>query len=155
MMNMLEVFTGRLNALKAEVRNLKTAHFKTSTALAVASQNSQVSFALKAYGTYAISVMSEKKAIVTLTTADGTNMVSAVYLKGATPSNLNRRRVFVDRLNSSAGQARFAIWVYSQNPDDFTALSGGGQIDVSYAIECVGTSRFNVSIEYVDYDKGY
>jgi len=153
-MKISNILWDRVKNIEKEIKNLKTARFKTASTISTMTKNSSVTLPLKLFGdplTY-YEIISSKRAIVTLTTTDNTNMISALYLDGVTPSNLNDRYVFVHKLNSNAGQSRFAIYVYSQNENDFNVLSGGGSVSVSYNIQGVGSSQFNISISYEDFD---
>lgn len=156
-MKLIDIFNQKIHYLKTEITNLKTAHFKTATSLATMSVDSSISLQLKLYGnpmTY-YEMITEKKAIITMTTLDNTEMIGSVYLKGMTPSTINDRRIFCEKLSSTNGQLRFAVYAYSQNESDYNTLSGGGQIFLEYNIECVGTSRFVVNISYEDFYKGW
>ena len=144
----------KLNYIGKEIKNLKTARFKTSTMISTMTVDGSVTLPLKLFGNPGAyyEIISSKRAVITLTTADNTNMISSLYLNGITPSTTNNRYIFVKRLNSSSGQSRFAIYVYSQNTDDYNTLSGGGSVSVSYNIQGVGSSRFSMSISYEDFD---
>lgn len=154
-MELIKEFNQRINNLKNEITNLKTAHFKTATTLSTMSKQGSISLDLKLYGTSYYEVISEKRAVITMTTSDDTNMIGAVYLLGVTPSNVDDRRIFCERLSSGSGQLKFAIYVYSQNETDFETLYDGGSVTLNYNIECVGTSRFTVDIKYEDFYKGW
>ena len=120
-MKISDLMWSRIKNIEKEIKNLKTARFKTATTISTMTQNSSITLPLKLFGdpsTY-YEVISSKRAVITLTTADETDMISALYLDGVTPSNLNDRYVFVHKLNSTAGKARFAIYVYSQNQNDY------------------------------------
>ena len=153
-MKIADVMWDKIKYIEKEIKNLKTARFKTASTISTTTQENSITLPLKLFGnpsTY-YEVISSKRAIVTLTTADNSNMISALYLKGITPSNLNDRYIFIHKLNSSAGQARFAVYVYSQNVNDFNTLAGGGSVNVSYNLQGVGSSRFTMSINYEDFD---
>ena len=153
-MKIANILWDRLNYIQKEIKNLKTARFKTASTISTMTTNNSVTLPLKLFGnpmSY-YEIISSKKAIVTLTTLDGTNMISALYLDGITPSNTNNRYIFINRVASSAGQAKFEIYVFSQNTNDFNTLSGGGSVSVSYNIQGVGSSRFSMSISYEDFD---
>ncbi len=79
-------------------------------------------------------------------------MISSVYLNGVTPTNTDRRFIFIHKLASGDGVTKFAMYVYSQNSNDFDVLSGGGSINVNYSIQGVGSSQFNMNITYEDFD---
>lgn len=154
MMKIADVLWERIKNIEKEIKNLKTARFKTAATISTITQNSSITLPLKIFGdplTY-YEVISSKRAIVTFTTTDNTNMIGALYLDGVTPSNLNKRYIFVHKLNSSAGQSRYAIYIYSQNEGDFNTLSGGGSVNLSYNIQGVGSSQFTMSVSYEDFD---
>lgn len=153
-MNLTQELVKKIEYFRKEIRNLKTAHFKTATTLATASQSGSVSLPLQLFGDPGIYwlVASSKKAVVTLTTTDNTNMISALYLTGVTPSNVDDRRIYVYRVASNPGECKFEIAVYSENQNDYDTLAGGGSINVSYNIQAVGTSNFNVSVTYKDFN---
>lgn len=153
-MKIADIMWQRIKNIEHEIKNLKTARFKTASTISTTTQNGNVTLPLKLFGnpsTY-YEVISSKRAVITLTTSDNTNMISALYLDGITPSNTNDRYIFVHKLNSNAGKSRFAIYVYSQNENDFNTLAGGGSVNVSYNIQGVGSSRFTMSINYEDFD---
>lgn len=153
-MKIADMMWNRIKYIEQEIKNLKTARFKTASTISTITSDNSISLPLKLFGdasTY-YEVISSKRAVVTLTTADNTNMISALYLKGVTPNNLNDRYIFIHKLNSAAGQARFAIYVYSQNVNDFNTLAGGGSVNVNYDIQAVGSSRFTMSIKYEDFN---
>lgn len=153
-MKISDVFIKKMEYFKKEIRNLKTAHLKTATTLATTSKSGAVSLPLQLFGDPGVYwlVASSKKAVVTLTTTDNTNMISALYLTGVTPSNVDDRRIFVYRVASNPGECKFEIAVYSENQNDYNTLSGGGSVNVGYNIQAVGTSNFNINITYKDFN---
>lgn len=153
-MQIYDILWDRINKIGREIKNLKTARFKTASSFSTMTQNNSVTLPLKIFGNPSsyYEIISSKRAIITLVTADNTNMLSALYLSGITPSNTDNRYIFINRLASSAGQSKFELYVYSQNTNDFNTLSGGGSVNVSYNIQGVGTSQFTMSIEYEDYN---
>lgn len=153
-MKIADVLWERIKNIEKEIKNLKTARFKTAATISTMTQDNTITLPLKLFGDplYYYEIISSKRAVVTLTTTDNTDMISALYLKGVTPSNLNNRYIFVHKLNSTAGKARFAIYVYSQNENDYNTLAGGGSVNVSYNIQGVGSSQFTMSINYEDFD---
>lgn len=153
-MKIADTLWERLKYIGQEIKNLKTAHFKTASTISTMTVNNTVSFNLKLYGNPMLyyEIFSAKRAVVTLTTTDSTNMISALYLRNLTPSTTNNRYIFTHRLASQPGEAKFVIYVYSQNQDDYTTLAGGGSVSVSYDIQGVGSSQFTMSISYEDYN---
>lgn len=141
------LYVTKINEIQRELRNLKTAHFKTATTIETTTAEQTLNFTLEIAG---LDVVSTKTAVLTMTSLDGSNMLSALYLKGATPDNLNDRFVFVNRRASGTGQAKFDVVVYSGNMDDWTTLEGGGTVNLSYTVQMVGSSRFSVSLSYKD-----
>ena len=93
-------------------------------------------------------VISTQRAIIALITNNNTNMLSACYLVGATPTSLDMRTVQIQRLKPTNGIIRFGIAVFSQNPNDYTTLGGGGSVNLSYTIQAVGSSNFSLSVSY-------
>lgn len=153
-MNIANILWDRIKNIEKEIKNLKTARFKTASTISTITASGSVSLPLKIFGdpsTY-YEVISSKKAIITLNTLDNTNMISALYLDGVTPSNTNNRYIFINRVASGAGQAKFELYVYSQNTNDFNTLNGGGSVMVNYNLLAVGSSRFSMSITYEDFD---
>lgn len=153
-MNIAQEFIKKVEHYGQEICSLKTAHYKTATTIATTSQNGAISLPLQLFGDPGVYwlVASSKKAVVTLTTTDNTNMLSAVYLTGVTPSNVDNRRIFVYRVASNPGECKFEIAVYSENQTDYNTLAGGGSVTVDYNIEAVGTSNFNMEITYKDFN---
>ena len=149
-MNIADEFWMRINNIGKEIKNLKTAHFKTASTIDTMSANGSLTFDLKLYGNPLAywEIFSKKRAVITLTTTDNTNMISALYLRGVTPSNTNNRYIFTHREASGQGEAKFSVYVYSQNEDDFNTLSGGGTVTLNYGIQGVGSSQFTMSIAY-------
>lgn len=144
----------KLKTIEREIYALKTAHFKTATTITTTDVDSTVTLPLKLFGTPGLyyEVISSKRAIVTLESTDGSNMLSALYLKAVTPSNVNNRRIFVKREAGDVGKAKFAIYIYSQNSDDYDTLAGGGAVDLTYAIQGVCSSKFTINVTYEDFD---
>lgn len=142
-----ELFYRRLNDLKREIRYLKTAHFKTATTINTMILNQNLNFSLTLDGLSG-NIFSTRRAIITLNTDDGSEMVSSCYLNGITPSNLNNRFVFIKRIASDAGQVKYDVAVFSQNADDYDTLAGGGSVNLTYNIQAVGSSKFSLSVEY-------
>jgi len=144
----------RINNIGREIKNLKTARFKTASTISTITADGTVNLPLKLFGNPSAywEIISSKRAIITLTTQDNTNMISAVYLNGVTPSNTNNRFIFINKLASNAGVAKYAMYVYSRNTNDFDTLKGGGSVNVSYNIQGVGSSRFTMTITYEDFD---
>lgn len=145
-MNGANLYDKMRNDLKREMRDLKTAHFKTATTIQTMTATQSLSFSLQLNPNYEI--FSSTRAIITLTTSDQTEMVSACYLQGVTPDNLNYRYPFVKRLSSPAGTVKYEVIVYSQNESDYNTLVGGGSVNVNYTVQLVGSSKFTVSVAY-------
>lgn len=145
-MNNGELLDKKIKYLKQELRNLKTAHFKTATTISTMEASTSANFSLM-LDSLTGQIFSTQRAIITLTT-DGPDMIGACYLDGATPSNLDSRFVFVNRLSSPSGTAKFEIIVFSQNVNDYNTLSGGGSVNLSYNLKLVGSSKFTTSVSY-------
>lgn len=146
-MSQEQVYAERLKNLEREIRQLKTAHYKTATTINTMTSNVNISFSLT-LDLLSGSVYSTQRAIITMTTADNTDMISACYLVGITPNNYNNRYIIVNRLQSPAGQAKYEVIVISQNADDFNTLYGGGSVNLGYTVQLVGSSKFTTSISY-------
>jgi hypothetical protein len=142
-----DLFYKRLNDLKREIRYLKTAHFKTATTINTMTLNQTVNFSLTLDGLSG-NIFSTQRAIITLTTDDSSEMVSACYLNNMTPSNLDDRFIFIKRVASNAGQVKYDVAVFSQNANDYNTLYGGGSVNLSYSLQAVGSSKFSISVEY-------
>lgn len=146
----------KINYFKNEIRNLKTAHTKTATAIATTWTTDLITIRLKLYGDPMVyqEVIGSKKAVIRLTSEDSTNMVSAAYLFNMSPGDLKDRHIFIRRRAANRGEAVFEVSVYSQNADDYNWLSGGAgrYIDVDYVIMSVGSSKFSTSVSYEDYN---
>lgn len=143
-----EIFAMKIKALEKEVRALKTTHIKTATTISTMEASASITFNLFMPDAYTI--VSDKRAIITLTTADGTDMISACYLDGVTPANLNSRYPFIYRINSPAGQAKYEVVLLSQNANDYQTISGGGSVQLNYNLKLIGSSKFTVSVSYTD-----
>lgn len=147
------LFYEKIKDLRARVRQLKTAHVKTATTISTASKAASVNFSLK-LDTLSLEVFSTKRAILTLTTSDDSEMLTACYLQGETPTSINGRQVEILRLQPQEGVARYGIAVTAGNESDFNTLNAGGSVNLTYTIEAIGTSDFNLSVEYKDIDGG-
>lgn len=145
-MSQANLYDEKIKWIERELRNLKTAHFKTATTINTMTNVLSLSFSLIISDEYTI--CSSQRAIITLTTEDDTDMISACYLSGVTPSNLNQRFPFVKRIASGNGEAKYEVSVFSQNPDDYTTISGGGTVNLDYNVQLVGSSRFTSSVNY-------
>lgn len=146
-----ERYAKRITDLEREIRELKTAHYKTATTISTMTETMLLSFDLKLYD---YEIWSDKRAIITLTTTDGSNMISACYLNVKVPSSLNDRFWYINRLSSGDGEAKFEVLVYSQNNDDWTTLFNGGSVTVVSNVQVVGSSEFTYSIEYKNVEGG-
>lgn len=152
-MNQEQLYSERIKNLEREIRNLKTAHFKTATTISTMETTVGTAFSLT-LDSLSGQIYSTQRAVITLTTTDGTDMISACYLEGVDPSNLNNRFAFVKRIQSPAGTAKFDVTVFSQNADDYNTLAGGGSVNLSYTLRLVGSSRFNATVTYRSIDGG-
>ena len=141
-----KLFDERMIALETEIRNLKTAHLKTATTISTKTANQALNFSLYLPDEY--SILSTQRAVITMTSKNNTDMISSCYLVSVTPSNLNDRFVFIKRVQSPTGTAKFDVVVFSQNQDDYDTLSGGGSVNLNYTVQLVGSSDYNVSVEY-------
>lgn len=141
-----EIFAMKIKALEKELRDLKTTHIKTATTINTMEQSTSASFTLTMPDPY--TMVGSKRAIITLTTADGTDMISACYIDGLTPANLNDRYPYIYRLSAPTGQCKYEIVVVSQNANDYQTISGGGTVNLSYNVKLVGSSQFTTSVEY-------
>ncbi len=148
-----DILYKKIKDLEAKVRYLKTTHFKTATTISTLSKDVGVNFSLT-LESLSGSIYSTKRAVISLTTTDGSDMVSACYLKGATPTSIDDRQLEILRLQPQDGVIRYGVAVTSGNADDYDTLSGGGLVNLSYTIELVGTSNFNVSVEYKNINGG-
>lgn len=152
-MKLNEALIKKLNWISNEIKNLKTAHFKTATSIATKEMETNIAMSLKLTGTpsdYYREIVSTKRAIITLTTTDNSNMISAVYLKGVNPTNLNDRYLFVKRVAGASGKSIYSLWIYSLNQNDRATLEGGGSINLNYTLQAVGSSDYTISVSYKD-----
>lgn len=145
-MNPEQLYDRRIKDLEKEVRNLKTGYFKTATTINTMTQNQTLNFSLSLNPN--AEIFSTQRAIITLDILDNSNMISACYLTGVNPNNLNNRFAFVKRLQSNNNQVKYEVLVYSQNPDDYETLAGGGSVNLTYTVQLVGSSRFTSSVNY-------
>lgn len=137
----------KLKSLRNEVRNLKTAHIKTASTISTMTQAVTVNFSLQ-LDDLSGQIFSTQRAVITLTSADGTEMVSACYLQGITPSNIDDRYIEINTLQPQGGKARYGVAVTVGNFNDYQTLVGGGTVNLSYTLQLVGTSRFTASVSY-------
>jgi len=145
-MNPEQLYDRRIKDLEKEVRNLKTGYFKTATTINTMTENQTLNFSLSLNPN--AEIFSTQRAIITLDILDDSNMISACYLTGVNPKNLNNRFAFVKRLQSNNNQVKYEVLVYSQNPDDYETLAGGGSVNLTYTVQLVGSSRFTSSVNY-------
>lgn len=150
-MNSGDLMWEKLHYLKNELTNLKTATVKTASRIATTSASLSLHFSL-AIEPLSTSMDSTKRAIITMQSTDGTDMLVACYASGITPANLDQRFLFIQKAARSSvdGVATFEVAVNSQNPNDFNTLSQGGSVELDYNIVVVGTSKFNASVSYID-----
>lgn len=146
-MDLGKLYDNRIMELEREVHNLKVAHFKTATTISTMANNQTLSFSLM-WDELSGQIFSTQRAIITMVASNSTDMISACYLSGLTPSTLDDRYIFIKRLDSSAGQVRFGVTVFSQNYSDYETLSGGGSVNLSYTVQLVGSSKFTASVSY-------
>ena len=145
-----ERYAKRITDLEREIRELKTAHYKTATTISTMTKTQLLSFDLKLYD---YEIWSNKRAIITLTTTDGSNMISACYVN-VKPTSLDDRYYYVNRLSSGDGEAKFEVLVYSVNNTDWTTLFNGGSVDIFVNAQMVGSSDFTYSVEYKNIEGG-
>lgn len=137
----------QIKYLQSEITSLKTAHVKTATTISTMELSKSINLSLM-LDPVTTEIFSSQRAIVTMTSSNSTNFISACYLDGVTPSNLNSRFVYVNRISSANGQGKYEVVVYSQNPDDYTILSGGGSVNLTYNLKLIGSSKFTASVDY-------
>lgn len=137
-----------------EIRNLKTAHVKTATTIATLEKGASVTLPLHLFGSAGQywEIISNKKAVFTLTSTDGTDMISALYVDNMTPQNFNDRYVFIRRRASTSGSVIYEMYAYSYNTSDYNTLAGGGSVNLNYNITAVGSSDYALSVAYEDFD---
>lgn len=147
-MNNENLYNQKIISLKNEIRYLKTAHYKTATKISTMQNSVSINFSLFLNpDTYEI--YGDKRAIITLTTSDNSDMISSCYIDEVGPSLVSDYRfVSVDRITSDVGKVKYEVIVMSQNPDDYTTLIGGGSINLNFTATLIGSSRFITSIEY-------
>lgn len=144
-------YNKRINTIRSEIRNLKTAHFKTATKISTIEKTYNINFSLY-LDTLTGEMYGDKRAIITLTTEDNSEMISACYVDGIDPAFVaNNRFLAVHKITSDPGEVKYEIIVISQNPNDFNTLWGGGSVNLNYTIRLVGSSQFNISVEYRNY----
>lgn len=146
-MNQEFLYAQRIKTLRREIRQLKTAHYKTATTISTLESDAALSFSLM-LDTLSGSIYSTQRAIITMTASDNTNMISACYLVGVTPDNYANRYPAVRRMQAPPGQSKYEVAVTSQNADDYNTLAGGGSVNLSYTVRLVGSSEFNVGVSY-------
>ena len=145
-------YNKKINYLKNELRNLKTAHFKTATTIETMTVNTSVSFSLY-LDPITNEIYGDKRAIITLTTADNSEMLSACYIDGL-DANMNNRYLRVQRITSTSGAIKYEIIITSSNMDDYNTLAGGGSVNLSYGVTLVGSRQFIPSVEYRNFFGG-
>ena len=152
-MNDAALLDQKLKYFRQELTNLKTSHIKTATTISTMEATTSVNFSLT-LDNISGQVYSTQRAVITLNSLNSTNFVSACYLDGATPTNLDSRMVYVERLNAGAAECRFGIAVFSNNPSDYTTLAGGGSVNLTYNIRLVGSSKFSTTVTYKSINGG-
>lgn len=147
-MNGEQLYAEKINAIEREITTLKTAQTKSAATIVMATDTVNLNFTLRDVNTMA----SDKRAIITLTTDNGEDMISSCYLVGITPSNYNNRYCFIDRGQPSMSESVFEVYVYSANSDDWQTLEDGGTVNLSYTVQLIGSSAFTTSVEYKNID---
>lgn len=148
-----EVLYKKLKDLQKKVRFLKTTHYKTATTISTRTKEINVGFSLQ-LDSLSGDVYSTRRAVISATTTDGSDMVSACYLKDATPTSIDDRQVEILRLQPQDGVVRFGVAVTAGNASDYNTLAGGGAVNLNYTIQVVGSSNFNIGREYRNIDGG-
>lgn len=150
----IDLYNKRINALKAEIRYLKTAHFKTATKISTMTATIPITFSLYLNNNTG-DIYGDKRAIITLETLDNSEMISSCYVNNLTPSFINDNRYLsVNRITSDIGEIKYEVIVISQNYDDFVELSNGGSINLNFTLTLVGSSRFTPSVVYRNFFGG-
>lgn len=145
------LYDKKLKDLEKELRNLKTAHFKTSTTISTMQKEASIELDLVLDN----DVHSDKRAIVELETVDNTEMISACYIKNMDISDIEDGRfISIQRINSDVGKVKYEIIVLSTSYDDFITLDGGGSVKLNYDLVLIGSSGFNVKISYRNFFGG-
>lgn len=142
----INLYNKKINNLKREIRNLKTAHFKTATTIKTMSSTTNITFSLY-LDTNTNEIYGSERAIITLTTTDNSEMISACYINELN-ANLDDRYLRVQRITSDPGTIKYEIIIISYNQNDYTILGGGGSVNLNYTLTLVGSSKFTSSISY-------
>lgn len=148
-----KLFGKRIQDLEQEIRQLKTAHFKTASKISTISKTIGISFSLY-LDTNTNEVYGSKRAIITLD-ANGSDMISACYVNELSPSLIqNNRFLRVQRITSNPGEIKYEVIIISYNYDDYTILSGGGSVDLNYTLTLIGSSNFTPLVSYRNFFGG-
>ncbi len=153
-MNEGQLYDERIKNLEREVRQLKTSHFKTATKISTISKTIGITFSLY-LDTNTFEIYGDKRAIITLTTSDNSDMISACYVNGLNPTMINNNRFLkVQRIVSDSGKVKYEVIIISYNSDDYNTLSGGGSVNLNYTLTLVGSSNFTASVSYRNFFGG-
>lgn len=152
----MEPFTAKVKKIIEEVRDLKTCPIKTATQMATKKSSINISMPMTVHpGVSPAYAYSSKRAFITATSTDGTNMLTSCTVQdnaGDVQShNLLGRSVTIFPVECGSVGTHSAI-VYSRNPNDIQTLVGGGTLTLNYTLDFICTSDFTLSIRYEDFD---
>lgn len=152
----MEPFTARVKKMTEEVRDLKTCPIKTATQLATKKKSINISMPMTVHpGTSPSYAYSYKRAYITATSSDGSNMLTSCTLQDnagdVEDHNLLGRAVSIFSVECGSA-ATYSAVVYSRNYNDIQTITGGGTLVLNYTIDFICTSDFMLSVRYEDFN---
>lgn len=151
----MEPFTEKVRKMIQEVRDLKTCPIKTATQLATEKKSIDISMPMTVHpGGSPSYAYSSKRAFITATSSDGSNMITSCTVQNNAGDvqnhNLLLRSISIFPVECG-DTATYSAVVYSRNYNDIQTLVGGGSVTLNYTIDFICTSSVTLSVRYEDF----
>lgn len=158
-------FDRMVEAMEAEMLELKTAHLKTASAFETEVRQVSARFELAMAQGPDPYVYSTEAAIVTVAAEDGLDFLSSCTLHSL--EQAAGREIFIKRLPSMAwndqseeyepeqGVVKYWIGAQSGNSEDIEALLNGETVEFSLDIDVIATSAVTATLNYEEADNPY
>lgn len=148
---MKKEFDIKMQHLEDELLALKQWKQKSAQTLTTKEFPFSLTFNLEIYGQFEIGVRSDKFAVVSIQTIDGTTPIGAIYFS---LQDVEGRAIYTRRVVNTGNPSDHADYLINvvdyNNNQDLQTLMGGGTVVLNYNAVFVCTSDVNISISYQD-----
>lgn len=142
----MDYFAQEMKEIRREVLAQKALKEKAIMNFGVKSQSKTVTLTMNQNGyVTGLNVMSDKYAEIIATSADGKNMLGTCTLRSSDDRQLDLRRLLTD-----SGKLGWSLIIIDGNSSDWSTVTGGGSVTVSYIIDIRTTSNCTITINYKD-----